>query len=70
MYKGFGALVLQYALHVAVLKITRVGFDLMAPASAVNVPAATQRAGPYDVPHRHIPSHLRSEYHTGPGNPM
>jgi len=61
---------LQYALHVAVLKITRVGFDVMAPGSAVRTSAAPQRARPYDLPHRPVPSHLHSDYHTGPGNPM
>lgn len=34
LYKGFGALVLQYALHVAVLKLTRFGLDLMSGSSA------------------------------------
>ena len=69
MYKGFGALVLQYALHVAVLKITRVGFDLMAPGGTTGyVHSAPQRAGPYDPPHRPGPSHLRTDYRTVPGN--
>ena len=70
LYKGFGALVLQYALHVAVLKITRIGFDLMAPGGTRHVPPVSQRAGPYDQPHRAGPSYLHSDYHTGPGNPM
>jgi len=66
LYKGFGALILQYALHVAVLKITRFGFDLMAPGGA----AVAQRPSPYDLSHRPGPSsHLRSDYHVGPGNP-
>jgi len=67
LYKGFGALVLQYALHVAVLKITRIGFDLMAPRQ---VPAAPQRAVPYDLPPRPGTSHLHSDYRTGPGSFM
>ena len=29
LYKGFGGLIMQYGLHVAVLKLTRLGFDLM-----------------------------------------
>ena len=74
LYKGFGALVLQYALHVAVLKITRIGFDLMAPGGTTgHLPPVPQRAGPYDLPHRPGPaSHLpRSDYYTGPpGHPM
>jgi len=70
LYKGFGALVLQYALHVAVLKITRVGFDLMAPGGAGHLPTTPQRASPYDLPYRPAPSHLRTDYYTGPGNQM
>jgi len=67
LYKGFGALVLHYALHVAVLKITRIGFDLMAPGGAVQVP---QPASPYDLPHRPGLSRPHSDYHTGLSNPM
>jgi len=67
LYKGFGALVLQYALHVALLKITRLGFDLMAPGGAVHI----QRPGPYDSLHRPGASaHVRSDYRTSPGNVM
>ena len=67
MYKGFGALVLQYALHAAVLKVTRLGFDLMAPGGAVQA----ARPGPYDSLHRPGASvHLRSDYRTSPGHVM
>jgi len=70
LYKGFGALVLQYALHVAVLKITRIGFDLMAPGGTMRVPPVSQRSGQYNPPVRPGPSHLDGDYRTGPGSRM
>jgi len=66
LYKGFGALVLQYALHVAVLKVTRVGFDLMAPGGAVHVAVVPS----HDLSHRPGPSHSHSDYRTGTVNPL
>jgi solute carrier family 25 protein 46 len=76
LYKGFGALLLQYALHVAVLKLTRVGFDLLSgmggtsaqPPSMV-VPPPTYGAAAYDPLRGTGSPRLRTDY-TGPGNPM
>jgi len=71
LYKGFGALVLQYAMHVALLKMTRLGFDLLAPGgSTAHLPAMPQRGSFHDSPRRPAPSHLHPDYHSGPTNLM
>ena len=63
LYKGFGALVLQYALHVAVLKITRLSIDLMGPTP--------QRASTYDFSRRQGPSpRLPSDHHSSRSGQM
>jgi len=78
LYKGFGGLIMQYALHVAVLKLTRLGFDFMS-SSRSSVSADTIEVSP--VPYetfgvssgtprmRGDYSGLRGDY-TGPGRRM
>jgi solute carrier family 25, member 46 len=76
LYKGFGGLVLQYALHVAVLKLTRLGFDLM---SSRDVAPTVEDVPPTSYesmrPASGVPR-MRAEYsgprgdYTGPGRPV
>ena len=64
LYKGFGALIIQYALHVAVLKLTRLAFDLLSPSE----PAYPVPPVPYES-YGAGPSRGRTDY-TGPGRPL
>jgi solute carrier family 25 protein 46 len=75
LYKGFGGLVLQYALHVAVLKLTRLGFDLMSgadggrtrpPVSVESLPPSRHHdAPPYESGRMSGGPRMRGEY-SGP----
>jgi hypothetical protein len=80
LYKGFGGLVLQYGIHVAVLKLTRLVFDLISSRDA----AAASASAADDLPPASYESvrvasgmpRVRGEYsgprgdYAGPGRPM
>lgn len=75
LYKGFGALVAQYALHVAILKLTRCIFELVASSSDAGATSSgSVRRGhgiavKSKLQHDIDPRRLNPEY-TGPGRPI